>query len=136
LTDPLTPERRSENMRRIRAKGTQPEIVVRRIVYSMGLRYRLHVAKLPGKPDLVFARRKKIIDVRGCFWHCHPGCIDSHLPKSRLDYWRPKLQRNQERDRENARALRSAGFSVLIVWECEIKNEVRLEAKLRRFLSR
>jgi len=136
LTDPLTPERRSENMRRIRAKGTEPEIVVRRLVYSMGFRYRLHVANLPGKPDLVFRRRKKIIDVRGCFWHCHPGCIDSHMPKSRLDYWRPKLRRNQQRDHENARALRSAGFRVLIVWECEIRNEARLEGKLRRFLNR
>src|SRR5579862_8952701 len=123
-------------MRRIRAKGTKAEIIVRRLVYSMGFRYRLHVTKLPGKPDLVFARRKKIIDVRGCFWHCHPGCIDSHVPKSRVEYWRPKLQRNQQRDRENARVLRSAGFRVLIVWECEISNEVRLEAKLRRFLKR
>jgi DNA mismatch endonuclease (patch repair protein) len=136
LTDPLTPERRSENMRQIRAKKTAPEITVRRLVHSMGFRYRLHVAHLPGKPDLVLARLKKIVEVRGCFWHQHEGCLDSHIPKSRVDYWGPKLQRNQQRDRENSQALRSSGYHVLIVWECETKNETRLTAKLTRFLSR
>lgn len=131
----MTPERRSENMRRIRSTGTAPEMVVRRLAHGMGFRFRLHIAKLPGKPDLVFARLKKIIEVRGCFWHQHRGCIDSHIPKSRSDYWGPKLERNCQRDRQNMRALRSLGYRVLVVWECETRKEARLKARLNRFLS-
>ena len=122
-------------MRRIRAKNTAPELTVRRIVHAMGFRYRLHVPQLPGKPDLVFTRLKKIVEVRGCFWHQHEGCFDSHMPKSRLDYWRPKLQRNQQRDRENLRALRSAGYRILIVWDCETRGHARLKARLKKFLT-
>jgi DNA mismatch endonuclease (patch repair protein) len=136
LTDPLTPERRSENMRHIRSKNTAPELTVRRLVHSLGFRYRLHVAHLPGKPDLVLARLKRIVEVRGCFWHQHEGCPDSHIPKSRVDYWQPKLQRNQQRDLENTRALLSFGYRILIVWECETKREARLKARLKRFLNR
>src|SRR5258707_13139730 len=88
-------------MRNIRAKNTSPEMTVRRLVHRMGFRYRLHVAHLPGKPDLVFSKLKKIIEVRGCFWHGHQGCIDSHIPKSRVQYWRPKLKKNAERDPAN-----------------------------------
>jgi DNA mismatch endonuclease (patch repair protein) len=135
VTDKLTPERRSENMRKIRAKNTSPEMLVRRLVHGIGFRYRLHVAALPGKPDLVFPGLKKIIEVRGCFWHAHGKCIDSHVPKSRHDYWGPKLQRNQDRDAANLRSLKSLGFRVLVVWECEVKNERRLTARLRRFLD-
>ena len=135
MTDKLTPERRSENMRKIRAKNTSPELLVRRLVHGMGFRYRLHVPDLPGKPDLVFARRNKVIEVRGCFWHAHGKCIDSHVPKSRLDYWGPKLQRNRSRDATNVRNLKSLGFRVLVVWECEVKNEKRLTARLKRFLD-
>jgi DNA mismatch endonuclease (patch repair protein) len=101
----------------------------------MGFRYRLHVAHLPGKPDIVVARSRKIIEVRGCFWHQHKGCIDSHIPKTRVEYWEAKLTNNQRRDRENLQALRSLGYRVLIVWECEIGSETRLKAKLRKFLS-
>ena len=111
-------------------------MVVRRLVHSMGFRYRLHVPGLPGKPDLVLPRLKKIVEVRGCFWHQHGRCIDSHIPKSRLDYWLPKLQRTQKRDRDNMQKLRLLGYSVMIVWECETKSENRLEARLKRFLSR
>lgn len=136
MTDKLTPERRSENMRKIRAKNTTPEMIVRRLAHSMGFRYRLHVARLPGKPDLVLERLKRVIEVRGCFWHQHERCKDSHIPKSRENYWQPKLQRNQQRDHENARALRSLGYRVLIVWECETDNETRLAARLKRFLER
>jgi DNA mismatch endonuclease, patch repair protein len=102
----------------------------------MGFRYRLHAAQLPGKPDLVFARLRKIIEVRGCFWHQHEGCIDSHIPKSRIGYWLPKLKRNRERDAENMRALRLAGYRVLVIWECETRSEVRLASKLKSFLNR
>ncbi len=122
-------------MRQIRAKHTEPELAVRRLVYSLGFRYRLHVPTLPGKPDLVFSHLKKIIEVRGCFWHQHDGCIDSHVPKSRTEYWRPKLQRNQRRDIENIQELRDLGFRVLVLWECEITKDKRLAKKLRRFLA-
>src|ERR1035441_1852356 len=98
-------------MRRIRSRDTSPEMAVRRLVHSMGFRFRLHISELPGKPDLVFPRLSRIIEVRGCFWHQHPGCSDSHIPKSRISYWKPKLRRNQERDEENLRKLRKLGRS-------------------------
>ena len=132
--DKLTPERRSENMRRIRSKGTAPEMVVRKLVHGMGFRYRLHSPSLPGKPDLALARLKKVIDVRGCFWHQHGTCADSHIPKARLVYWLPKLERNRARDRENLRALRALGWHVLVVWECETNDRERLLSRLNRFL--
>lgn len=116
------PVSRSENMRRIRSKDTAPELLVRRLVWSLGYRYRLHRKDLPGKPDLVFGTRKKVIFVHGCFWHQHPaGCSDSRLPKSRLGYWLPKLQRNCERDAKAVAALEAAGWQVLIIWDCETK---------------
>lgn len=121
-------------MRNIRSKNTSPEMLVRRLVHSMGFRYRLHVTDLPGKPDLVFPRLKKVIEVRGCFWHQHGKCIDSHIPKSRLDYWLPKLERNKSRDIANLKKLNALGFLVLIVWECEVKNANRLKIQLSNFL--
>ena len=121
-------------MRRIRSKGMKPEMAVRRLVHAEGFRFRLHSSKLPGKPDLVFRRLRKIIEVRGCFWHRHEGCIDSHIPKSRRDYWIPKLRRNRRRDRENLKRLRSLGWHVLVVWECEVNNLERLSARILRFL--
>ena len=101
----------------------------------MGYRYRLHVAELPGKPDIVFPRQMKIIEVRGCFWHQHGRCIDSHIPKSRLDYWGPKLERNKQRDDMNLKLLKNLGYRVLVVWECEVKKMSRLTGKLSRFLA-
>src|ERR1700737_2829184 len=109
-------------MRRIRSKDTSPEMLVRRLVHGMGFRYRLHVQKLPGRPDLVLPRLKKIIQVHGCFWHQHTGCPHSHIPKSRIEYWRPKLTKNKQRDRNNDRALRKQGWEVLTLWECELKS--------------
>ena len=122
-------------MRCIRSANTSPEITVRRLVHGMGFRYRLHVAKLPGKPDLVFSRLKKVIEVRGCFWHQHRGCIDSHVPKSRRTYWKPKLLRNCQRDAENASKLRLAGWRLCVVWECEAKNARKLFGRVARFLE-
>lgn len=133
--DRLTRDRRSENMRRIRSRDTSPEMVVRRTAHGLGYRYVLHDARLPGKPDLVFPRLRRIIDVRGCFWHQHAGCIDSHIPKTREEYWAPKLRRNQQRDAENARRLRAQGWRVLVVWECEAKQPGKLARKLARFLG-
>lgn len=101
----------------------------------MGYRYRLHVADLPGKPDLVFSRFKKIIEVRGCFWHQHKGCIDSHIPKSRTDYWVPKLRRNIQRDRKNSKNLYALGWDVLVLWECELNDLETLHERVRTFLA-
>lgn len=135
MADTISPARRSENMRRIKSKGMRPEIAVRRLVHNMGYRFRLHPSELPGKPDLVFPKRKKVIEVRGCFWHQHRGCIDSHIPKSAIDYWRPKLERNHERDKKNLRKLRSLGWTVRVIWECEVGDLNRLAAIVKSFLA-
>jgi DNA mismatch endonuclease, patch repair protein len=134
MTDKLSPGRRSANMARIRSRNTSPEMTVRHLVYEMGFRYRLHVAYLPGKPDLVFSRLRKIIDVRGCFWHQHRGCIDSHIPKSRLEYWQPKLERNKLRDKLNQRKLRAEGWTMLTLWECELNDLDRTKRRISSFL--
>lgn len=135
MTDKLSPERRSANMRRIQSKHTSPEMAVRQLVHGMGFRYRLHVAGLPGKPDLVFRRLKKIVEVHGCFWHQHEGCIDSHIPKSRVGYWRPKLKRNVSRDGANQRELWRLGWKVLVLWECQTKNLAAIQRRIARFLK-
>lgn len=115
----------------------KPEMTVRRLVHGMGFRYRLHRKDLPGKPDLVFGPRRKVIFVHGCFWHQHsdPQCRIARAPKSRLDYWQPKLTRNQERDRENEAALRHQSWDVLTVWECQTKDLETLKARLEGFLQ-
>lgn len=133
--DTISAQRRSDNMRSIRSRNTSPEMIVRRLVHGMGFRYRLHVPSLPGKPDLVFARLRRIIEVRGCFWHQHRDCIDSHLPKSRVEYWGPKLRRNCERDKENERQLRHSGWRVLIIWECQATKDTNLARRIERFLG-
>jgi DNA mismatch endonuclease, patch repair protein len=135
VTDKLTPERRSENMSRIRSRNTSPELTVRRLVHAMGYRFRLHVASLPGRPDVVLPRLKSVIEVRGCFWHQHSGCIDSHIPKSRRDYWGPKLEGNCRRDQVNARELRRLGWRICVIWECETKNPAKLSRHIARFLE-
>ena len=124
-------------MASIRDKGTKPEMVVRRLIYSMGYRYHLHRKDLPGKPDLVFAGRKKVIFVHGCFWHQHddPKCKIRRIPKSNKDYWIPKLERNVKRDAENIKALSEMGWDILVIWECEISDLERLSNKIRDFLS-
>lgn len=121
-------------MAAVRSKDTQPEMIIRRLVYSMGYRYRLHRADLPGKPDIVFGPRKKVVFVHGCFWHQH-GCKGSHLPKSNTDYWEPKLKRNVERDAENFQLLTMKGWSVLVIWECELKDIRQVENKILNFLE-
>src|SRR5687767_9629125 len=120
MLDRLSPEERSAHMRRIRKVDTAPEVQIRRAAHALGFRFRLHRRDLPGTPDLVFPKYKKVIQVNGCFWHQHPGCKLARLPKSRLDYWLPKLRRNQARDSKNLAALQALGWEVLVVWECEI----------------
>lgn len=107
---------------------------MRRIVHGLGFRYRLHVPELPGKPDLVLPRLKKIIEIRGCFWHQHEGCIDSHIPKSRTEYWRPKLLKNVERDNLNYAELTAAGWQILTLWECELHDSEQTRYRLHSFL--
>jgi DNA mismatch endonuclease (patch repair protein) len=135
--DKLSKEDRSENMSRIRSTGMKPEMAVRRMTHRMGYRYRLHGSDLPGRPDLVFPRLRKVIFVHGCFWHQHPSrlCRIVRMPKSNLGYWQDKLLRNATRDRKNRAKLRALGWTSLVVWECSLKNERRLDARLRKFLE-
>lgn len=133
--DTLTPAERSERMGRVRAKDTKPEMLVRRLVHGMGYRYRLHLRDLPGIPDLVFPSRGKIIFVHGCFWHRHGTCRYTRWPKSKLEFWKPKLEANRRRDQVNQRALRRMGWKVLVVWECQIDDIERLRDRLGAFLE-
>jgi DNA mismatch endonuclease, patch repair protein len=134
--DKLTPEHRSENMRRIKSKNTSPELAVRSLLHVMGYRFRLHARELPGKPDIVFRRRKKAILVHGCFWHGHDaGCADSRRPKSNRRYWNPKITGNKERDARNLAVLRKEGWQVLVVWDCQIQDTPKLRRLLERFMA-
>ncbi|MEO8497316.1 MAG: very short patch repair endonuclease [Planctomycetota bacterium] len=133
--DTLTPQQRSERMSRVRNKDTKPEMRVRRLVHALGYRYRLHVSRLPGRPDLVFRSRRKAIFVHGCFWHRHEGCALCRMPKSRLRFWRPKLKANRERDLANQDELAELGWNFMIVWECELGELDALASRIRSFLG-
>jgi DNA mismatch endonuclease, patch repair protein len=134
MKDLLSPVERSAHMRRIRKRDTKPELVVRRAIHALGFRFRLYRGDLPGTPDLTLPRHKKVICVHGCFWHQHEGCRLARQPKSRLDYWLPKLARNIERDRASQAALEASGWKCLTVWECQTRNAATLDSILRRFL--
>lgn len=135
--DTLTVEQRSERMGRVRGKDTKPELLVRRLIHGMGYRYRLHRRDLPGNPDLVFPGRRKALFVHGCFWHRHPdqNCKLARLPKSKHDYWIPKLEGNRRRDIDNQESLRAMGWDVMIVWECHLRDAEALKARVREFLG-
>jgi DNA mismatch endonuclease (patch repair protein) len=132
--DNLGRRRRSEIMSSIRSGDTQPEKAVRSIVHRMGYRFRLHVRSLPGTPDIVLPRHKKIIFVHGCFWHGHVRCLKGRPPKSNLDFWIPKLAANRKRDQGVAAKLRRIGWEVLVVWQCQLRRGDALRAALRAFL--
>jgi DNA mismatch endonuclease, patch repair protein len=134
MADTRTPEQRRRIMQSVGTRDTGPELTVRRILYRLGFRYRLNARSLPGKPDIVFPGRKRAIFVHGCFWHGH-GCSKGQPPKSRLRYWGPKLRANRERDASQLLALRSLGWRVLTVWQCETRNPQALGARLCRFLK-
>ena len=134
MADTVAPKRRSEIMANIRAKDTKPEMAVRRLIHSLGYRYRLHRKDLPGQPDLVFSSRRKLVFVHGCFWHQHT-CKGAHLPKSNRSYWKPKLERNRARDAEHLKVLTSMGWKCIVVWECELKHLERVQQRLSRFLD-
>lgn len=137
MSDTLTTAERSERMSRIRGKNTKPELVVRRLLHGMGYRYRLHRTDLPGAPDVVFSRTRKIIFVHGCFWHRHPDprCNLARLPKSKLDFWRAKLDGNRMRDESNDARLRAMGWDTLTIWECQIKDMENLKMMLSDYLE-
>lgn len=135
--DTLTPSQRSERMGRVRSANTRPEMVVRRLVHGMGYRYRLHRKDLPGKPDLVFPARHKVIFVHGCFWHRHddPHCHLARLPKSRLDFWLPKLESNRSRDILAQERLQTMGWDVMTIWECQLRDTEVLKSRISGFLD-
>ena len=134
MADNHSPEVRSYNMSRIRSRNTMPEDIVRKYLFSQGLRYRKNDKRYPGKPDVVLPKYHTVVFVHGCFWHGHEGCPDYITPKSNTDYWVPKLERNRQRDAANVEALRAAGWRVIVIWECELKKAVR-EERLARLLA-
>ncbi|BCW35028.1 very short patch repair endonuclease [Arthrobacter sp. StoSoilA2] len=137
--DLLTPEQRSRNMSRIRGKNTKPELLVRKLLHAKGYRYRLHGqaggTKLPGRPDLVFSGRRKVIFVNGCFWHFHDCKVGLHSPTANAAFWETKRTRTRERDQIQREQLRAAGWDVLTVWECELRDSSVLEERLTGFLE-
>lgn len=126
---------RSKIMGAVKTSDTRPELLIRKSLHRMGFRYALHRRDLPGTPDLVFPKKRKIVFVHGCFWHGH-GCSKGKPPKSRLSYWLPKIETNRKRDRKTARKLRRAGWSVMIVWQCETGDPEKIVGKIARFLKR
>jgi DNA mismatch endonuclease (patch repair protein) len=121
-------------MSRIGSKDTQPELIVRRLLTEMGLRYRLHRPDLPGKPDIVFGPRRLVLFVHGCFWHRHRGCRMASTPSANAAFWQTKLDANMARDRRNTAALKRAGWRVAVIWECETRQPERLARRLQRLL--
>jgi DNA mismatch endonuclease, patch repair protein len=133
--DTRSPEQRSYIMRSVRTRDTGPELVVRKLLHRMGLRFSLHKKGLPGRPDIVLPKHRSVVFVHGCFWHGH-GCAKGKLPKSKLGFWRPKIERNRKRDAESVKMLRADGWRVLTIWQCEIKNIDRLQKRLATFFTR
>lgn len=135
MVDRLTPAARSANMARIKSKDTSPEMAVRQILCRLGVGYRLHVTSLPGRPDIVMIGRRKVIEVRGCFWHQHAGCSHAYVPKSRPEFWRRKFLSTAARDIRNEEALKALGYALLIVWECETGDIATLAQRIAKFVE-
>lgn len=133
--DKISIKQRSQIMASIKSKNSTPEITVRKAVFKLGYRFRLHRSDLPGTPDLAFIGKQKVIFVHGCFWHCHPGCKRASTPKSNVEFWKNKLDRNVQRDLQAQKSLVAMGWSFLIVWECEIRDLKKLSKKITDFLS-
>lgn len=134
MTDNLSPDVRSYNMSRIHSKNTKPEELVLKYLFSKGLRYRRYDKRYPGKPDAIFPKYHVALFINGCFWHSHENCPKFVIPKSNLEYWKPKLERNRHRDKINYEALTIMGWRVIIIWECELKSSV-CEERLERLYS-
>ena len=135
MADIFTAEKRSEVMSRIRGKDTGPERMVRSMLHRAGYRFRLNVAELPGKPDIVLPKYGAIVMVHGCFWHQHKGCRDGRIPKNQRKFWKKKFERNIANDQRNIRKLRRLGWRVIVVWECQLKNPEKVLARLEKFIS-
>lgn len=135
MTDIKSPADRSRNMAAIKGKDTKPEMIVRKYLFSRGLRFRVQVRKLPGTPDIVLPKYKTAIFVNGCFWHGHEGCKYFRLPKSNVEFWKEKIERNIERDRESMQALLDLGWKVIRVWECELRNKANREEILNKIYA-
>lgn len=135
MTDVLTPSQRKYCMSQIRGKNTKPEMIVRKLVHSLGYRYRLHVRTVAGCPDLVFANRRKVIFVHGCFWHKHNCRYGRVRPKTRKKFWQNKLEGNRDRDRRIRRTLRNQGWGVMTIWECQARTPEKLVDRIVDFLE-
>lgn len=133
--DRITRQQRSVVMSAVRAKNTRPELAIRGLLSGLGYRYRLHSANLPGRPDIVFSNRRSVLFVHGCFWHGHSGCSLNRIPRSRLEYWIPKLEANKARDYMVRGRLKASGWRSLVVWECQIANSKKLARRLKVFLD-
>ena len=135
MVDNLTTEQRKRNMTAIKSRHTKPEIIVRSLLHRLGFRFRLHDQKLPGKPDIVLPKHKKIVLVHGCFWHMHDCKRGNVTPKTNVDYWQTKRFRNVARDIENLKIYKKEGWKTLTIWECEVKDLPKLETTLKKFLK-
>lgn len=135
VNDNLTPVARSAAMRAVKGRDTKPEMQVRRMLHALGYRYRTHLAKLPGRPDLAFTRRKAAVFVHGCFWHGHDCPRGGRMPKANAGFWRVKIDRNRERDGRTAAALEVIGWRSAVIWECELREPDRVAATLQAFLG-
>ena len=135
MVDTVSPEVRSRIMAQVKSKGMKPEMKVRRLLHGLGYRYRLHRPDLPGRPDLVFPSRRKVIFVNGCFWHYHRGCERVRVPATNRDYWVGKLEGNRDRDERNLAALEKLGWSVMTAWECELRDMETSTVRLVEFLE-
>ncbi len=136
MTDIVDSKRRSKLMAGIRGRDTAPELTVRRIAHRIGLRFRLHRRDLPGRPDLVFPKHRLAVFVHGCFWHRHEGCRYASTPKSRIAFWTAKFAANVERDTRQEVALKTLGWRVFVIWECETKDRTAVERKLAALVTR
>jgi DNA mismatch endonuclease (patch repair protein) len=130
MADKLSKEKRGWNMSRIKSKDTKPELLIRKAIYKLGYRYRLHKKGMPGRPDVVINRIKTTVFVNGCFWHRHGDCSEASRPKTNSEFWENKISKNVERDVKNYKILQSAGWKVIVIWECEISNEIEKNINL------
>ena len=135
MVDTVTPAVRSRIMANVKSKDTHPELRVRRMLHGLGYRYRLHRRDLPGRPDLTFVSRKKVVFVNGCFWHRHSGCPRATIPATNAEFWATKLERNRKRDERNRALLRKDGWSVMTVWECQLRQPSIVKERLVAFLG-
>lgn len=135
MVDVFEPSKRSRIMSSIRSKHTKPELAVRKLLHGMGYRFTLHAKDLPGKPDIYFSKRRRAIQIQGCFWHGHAGCSRAELPTTNRVFWQEKIGKNKTRDRKNAAAIAKLGIKSLTLWQCEIRDLTKLSKRLQKFLG-